>query len=126
MLNCTFEYYYNKLDYGCNEIYGFMISQGKTHEYATTQERGLRSRNGCDAKDKQIKLHPFILGSCPCNYLHPQFNELMLIYDQFKQGNLWENGGLASQPNQIIEFINYIGFIQTQYQEKEREKHKRS
>jgi hypothetical protein len=114
-LRCTFEYYHNKLDYGCNEVYSFMRKSGKSHEYAQLQEVVLRERNGCNSQDKDIVLEPFKLKTCPCNFLHPQFNYLMTIYEQYEKGNLFDEGGLAGQPNQIMEYMNYISYLKDLY-----------
>ena len=114
-LRCTFEYYSNKLDYGCNEIYEFMLSSGKTEAYAKIQELALRERNGCNAHDRNIKLSPFILKTCVCNMLHKSFNHLMILHTMYEKGILYEDGGVAGQPSKFMEYMAYISYLKDLY-----------
>ena len=96
-----------------------MINSGKSESYAKSNENALRARNYCNSTGAGIKLSPFLLDTCPCNFLHPSFNSLMVMADQFDKGNLYESGGLANQSNQVIDYINHIAYLKQLYKTKQ-------
>jgi hypothetical protein len=67
----------------------------QTEEMCNKEHSGITF---CDIKYKK----------CLCNYSHPNFNELMIYYDNYKNGNLPFNGCVADQPAQIMELLQII------------------
>jgi len=121
-LRCSFEYFDDSRAYGCNEIFGTMIAAGKSEKYAHLQEQALRQRNGCNSSNLKLKLSPFILDTCVCNFLHPDFDGIMILNDAYDKGHLYQSGGLADQPNKFMELMGYVGYLKNKYAEKARKR----
>lgn len=86
-----------------------------------------QNRNGCGFKiqDKPRQKVGFInFHSCYCDHLHPSFNHLMYLYENFNKGLLPYSGSLTDQPNHLLDIFKLFDRLKAELEQELREKQK--
>ena len=97
----------------------------KTRERASHEKT--KAQHNCDFhyKRKIFELDDITWHSCLCRFLHPNFNQLMVLSKQYEKGVLPDTGGMLDQPNLLIEQLELLDHLKNLHKEQQQKEQER-